>query len=199
MVSVSTGFVSNVDADDFRFGAKPVLFVEGGDAGAFDPVTLSELLKQIVRIEPLGSSFYISSVANALYPSHPQYFFLIDRDHHSDEFIEQCWNDFPLSNTRNLIVWRLREIESYFLDAGLLTLSIHCVGTKDEVRKKIFGCARDRMYFDVSNSTIVRLREEMKTTWVKKFINPLSFPSEDIAIKNLLERNDSTFGCCLYS
>lgn len=188
MDSSTNGLTSNVIADDFRFGAKAVLFVEGANDGAFDPVVMSELLDQVIEVKPLGASQSLSSVADALGDTHPNYFFLIDRDHHDDEFVEQCWATFSSSSSRNLIVWRLREIESYFLDSNVLSLSQYCEATRDEIQKKTFEFARARMFLDVTNSTVVHLREKLKTTWIRPFSKPESFPNESVARRKLQER-----------
>jgi hypothetical protein len=61
-------------------------------------------------------------VAHALYQYHHDYYFLIDRDHHNDEEIEQYWEKFPDESTDNPLIWRRREIENYFLIPEYLIL-----------------------------------------------------------------------------
>ena len=118
------GVRAGVGADAVRFDARHVLFVEGGGAEAIDPTVLRALLGSLLRIEPLGASFSVTSAAEALHPFHPDYYFLIDRDHHDDDFVERSWANFPDAGSQNLLVWRKREIENYFLDSpSRLTLS----------------------------------------------------------------------------
>jgi len=78
----------------------------------------------MIRIRPLGPSYSVKSVAEALHPFHPTYYFLIDRDyHHNDDFVGRCWDNFPDPATHNLLVWRYREIENYFLEPDYLAYS----------------------------------------------------------------------------
>ena len=111
---------SPVGPDEVRFDAGHVLFVEGRGDDAIDPTVLRVLLGDQLRIEPLGASFSVTSVAEALHQFHPNYYFLVDRDHHDYDFVEQCWSNFPEAGKRNLLVWRQREIENYFLDPDSL-------------------------------------------------------------------------------
>ncbi|MDE0446064.1 MAG: hypothetical protein OXH96_05275 [Spirochaetaceae bacterium] len=64
MIRVRAG----VGADAVRFDSRHVLFVEGGGDDAIDPVILRELLGSRLRIEPLGASFSVASVAAIHYP-----------------------------------------------------------------------------------------------------------------------------------
>ena len=57
-----------------------------------------------------------------MYPHHPTYYFLIDRDHHDIDFINRSWYNFPDPNTHNLLIWRKREIENYFLEPNWLNM-----------------------------------------------------------------------------
>ena len=117
------GVRTPVGPEEVRFAAGHVLFVEGRGDDAIDPTVLRVLLGNQLRIEPLGASFSVTSVAEALHQFHPNYYFLVDRDHHDCDFVEQCWSNFPDAGTRNLLVWRRREIENYFLDPDYLARS----------------------------------------------------------------------------
>jgi len=117
MVSLKRG----IRAEEVRLQGQHVLFVEGKDRSSVDPKILGELFgTDTIKIEPLGPSYSIKSVAQALYSYHPTYYFLIDRDHHDDDFVAQCWNHFPDPDKYNLLVWKRREIENYFLDPNYL-------------------------------------------------------------------------------
>ena len=72
MLGVRTG----IRPESVRFQAGHVLFVEGKDENALDPKVLSELFDHHLRIEPLGPAFSVKSVAEALHPHHPTYYFL---------------------------------------------------------------------------------------------------------------------------
>ncbi len=99
--------------EEIRQSARHTLFVEGRSPDSIDPIVLQELFKGLsVRVEPLGPSYHIKSAAEALYRQHPDYYFLIDRDHYYDDFVEKCWRNFPDPDTNNLLVWRKRELEN---------------------------------------------------------------------------------------
>ncbi|WP_236861736.1 hypothetical protein, partial [Candidatus Magnetominusculus xianensis] len=65
--------------------ARHRLFVEGGDGDIVDSEFLKIFLHSVIDIYAMGPSFHLKSVATALYPYHPDYYFLIDRDHHDDQ------------------------------------------------------------------------------------------------------------------
>ena len=111
---------TRIRSEDVRLQGQHILFVEGSDKESVDPKVLNELFSRRVRIEPLGPSFSVGSVAEALQPNHPTYYFLIDRDHYDGSFIDKCWNNFSDPDTNNLLIWRRREIENYFLDPKYL-------------------------------------------------------------------------------
>lgn len=91
MIQVAQGRPS----EDVRQGSRHVLFVEGSRGDSFDPQIIGELFEGRIRIKPLGPSYNVRSVAEALHPFHPSYYFLIDRDyHHDDDFVNRCWDDF---------------------------------------------------------------------------------------------------------
>ena len=92
MISVKTG----IRAEEVRFQAQHVLFVEGRGKNSVDPNVLDGLLNRSIRIEPLGPSFSIQSAAQALFSFPPTYYFLIDRDHYDNNFAEQCWGIFQI-------------------------------------------------------------------------------------------------------
>jgi len=181
MISVKKG----IRAEEVRLQSQHVLFVEGRDSNSVDPKVLNELFEQEIRIEPLGPSYSVKSVAEALYPHHPTYYFLIDRDHHLDDFINRCWCNFPDPSTHNLLVWRLREIENYFLEPEYLKQSKYCKVSLDELKRQILRFASERLFLDVANYVVTSIREELKRTWIEKFSNPAEFSSKDSAIQKL--------------
>ena len=61
------GVRTPVGPEEVRFDAGHVLFVEGRGDDAIDPTVLRVLLGNQLRIEPLGASFSVTSVAEALH------------------------------------------------------------------------------------------------------------------------------------
>lgn len=186
MLGVRTG----IQPERVRFQAQHVLFVEGKDQDALDPKVLSELFDHRLRIEPLGPANKIKSVAKALHPHHPTYYFLIDRDHHKIEFINHCWHNFPNPDTSNLLVWRRREIENYFLDPNYLIQSQFCQAEQDDLARQILQFANKRLFLDVANHVIISIREDLKKNWIQIFSNPDDFPSKEIALEKLNQANE---------
>jgi len=186
MISVKTG----IRAEEVRIQGQHVLFVEGKDKNSIDPKILDELFDRSIRIVPLGPSFSIKSVAEALFSYHPTYYFLIDRDHHDNNFIDRCWENFPDPNTHNLLVWRRREIENYFLEPDYLFQSKFCRVSQDQVQRKILQCANERLFLDTVNHVITSIREELKRNWIHKFSNPAEFSSKETALQKLKTANE---------
>ena len=186
MLSVRTG----IRPEEVRHQAQHVLFVEGKDKNALDPTVLKELLDPRVRIEPLGASFSVKSVAEALHPHHPTYYFLIDRDHHDNGFINRYWNNFPDPDTHNLLIWRRREIENYFLEPDYLVQSQYCRVEEDELERQILQFAKKRLFLDAANHVIISIREELKRNWIETFSNPNEFSSKEIALEKLKCANE---------
>lgn len=185
MLSVRTG----IRPEEVQLGGQHVLFVEGNDENALDPTVLKELFDPPLRIEPLGASFWIKSVAEALYPYHDTYYFLIDRDHHDNDFINRCWDNFPDSDTHNLLIWKRRELENYFLEPDYLVQSQFCQVEKDELEQQILQFANKRLFLDAANHVIISIREELKENWIEKFSNPDEFSSKEVALEKLKRTN----------
>lgn len=186
MISVKAG----IRAEEVRLQSQHVLFVEGKDRNSIDPKVLDELFDRSIRIEPLGPCFSVKSVAEALFIYHPTYYFLIDRDHHNNDFIDQCWGNFPDPATHNLLVWRRREIENYFLEPGYLFQSKFCVVSQDEVERRVLQFANERLFLDAANRVITSIREELKRNWIQQFSNPADFSSKETALQRLKRANE---------
>ena len=187
MLSVKTGISSE------EVLHQHVLFVEGNDENALDPTVLKELFEPPLRIEPLGASFSVKSVAEALHPHHQKYYFLIDRDHHKIDFINRCWHNFPDSNTHNLLIWRRREIENYFLESDYLVQSQFCQVEEDNLERQILQFAKKRLFLDAANHVIISIREELKENWIEKFSDSKEFSSKEMALEKLKHANDNEF------
>ena len=186
MISVKTG----IRAEEVRLQSQHVLFVEGKDRNSVDPKVLDELFYRSIRIEPLGPSYSVRSVAEALFSYHPTYYFLIDRDHHDNDFIDHCWGNFPDPATHNLLVWRRREIENYFLEPEYLFQSKYCRVSQDELERKVLQCASERLFLDAANHVVTSIREELKRNWIQKFSNPSHFSSKERALQKLKSANE---------
>ena len=185
MINVTTG----IRAEEVRLQGQHVLFVEGRDQDSVDPKVLNALFSGGLRIEPLGPSFSVRSVAEALHPYHPTYYFLIDRDHHEHDFVERCWRNFPDPDTDNLLVWRRREIENYFLEPQYLVRSKYCRVSEERLGERILHFANRRLFLDIANHVVISIREELKRNWIKKFNNPEDFPTGDDALLKLKQAN----------
>lgn len=176
-----TSFPSN----DINFAGKHVLFVEG-EPDSIDVTVLDSILNVTVR--PLGQCAYVRSVAQAMYLAYPNYYFLVDRDNMSDEEVEGYWKNFPKADTPNLLAWRKKELESYFLDPDYISQSQYFVKTKkaDDIRKAVTRAAKPIVYMAAANRVIISVREQLKNKWIEKFSNKLDFATEEMALKNLL-------------
>jgi hypothetical protein len=172
-------------SEDVRQSAKHTLLVEGKGPDALDPRVLGELFRDRIRIEPLGASFHVASAAEALHPSHPYYYFLIDRDHHDDEYVERSWQNFPDPDKANLLVWRRRELENYFLIPDYASTCEWLTVSRDELQTAILRTCQRRLYLDAANRVIVGLREELKQKWIETFDKVDEFPDKTAALHKL--------------
>ncbi|MDR3613324.1 MAG: hypothetical protein P4L53_07145 [Candidatus Obscuribacterales bacterium] len=178
--------ITGVPAEAVNQGATHTLFVEG-TADSIDPRALTRLLGDTdIGIRTLGPSFHVKSAAQALHPYHPNYYFLIDRDHHDDTTVEQSWANFPVADTYNLLIWRKRELENYFLDPGYLSQSgfmKKC--TLADLTSRLLKISSRRVFFDIANQTIVKVREVQKNKWIEDFKNPDEFSTSENALEKL--------------
>ena len=178
---------TNVAADAVNFQNRHILYVEGGGQ-SIDVEVLKPFFDNILAVQPLCQASSIRSVAESLYPTHPTYYFLIDRDHHlEDNYVETCWKNFPDPEKSNLLIWRRKELENYFLEPSLLIKSNFCKKEYKEdngrgLQEKIVSLSQERLYLDVVNYVIVSLREDFKQNWIEKFSNPSDFPDETSAL-----------------
>jgi len=185
----------NVRPEEVRQGARHVLFVEGKDDQAIDPLVLNTFLinaGNAIRVEPLGPSFHIRSAAAALYRYHPDYYFLIDRDHFDDAFVQKCWDKFPDPDTSNLLIWYRRELENYFIIPEYILKSQYLAVSEDELRQSILGCCRRRLFFDAANQVIIWIREEFKKNWIELFKTMDNVKTKDDALNKLIEMPEFT-------
>jgi len=182
MIQVAKG----IRPEEVKQRSQHVLFVEGSGRDSFDPQIIGELFDRMIRIEPLGASYSVKSVAEALHPFHPTYYFLIDRDHHhNDDIVNDYWENFPDPETHNLLIWKYREIENYFLEPGYLVYSDFLEVSRSSLDERIKMFCQQRLYLDVANHVIVSIREELKRNWIQIFTNPADFSTRDQALGKL--------------
>ena len=183
-------------AAEFRGGH--LLFVEGDPGKGRDIFVLDDLLGDLgvrkPRIVALGPSFYLQNVAQALHPTHPRYYFLIDRDYRFsfnggrdwDSYVERTWRRFPDPEENNLLIWRRKELENYFLIPEYLGKSAYLACTAEQLAARITETCARRVYLDTANLVIAALREGLKENWVAQFAGPDGFGSADDALAKLL-------------
>ncbi len=184
--------IKDARPEEVKQDAKHILFVEGSGSDPVDPFILRALLKDStpITITPLGPSYHVKSVAEALYKEHPFYYFLIDRDHNTDSAINQCWRNFPDPNNNNLLIWKLREIENYFLNPDYLAKSKYLSVSKNKLESCLVKTCQSYIFFDIANQVITQVRESLKETWIKAFNTTTGFNSRETALKKLLKRKE---------
>lgn len=182
--------IKDVKPEEVKQSAKHILFVEGSGNESIDPIVLNTLLENIITVTPLGPSFHVKSVAEALYREHPFYYFLIDRDHNPDSVINKCWRNFPDPENNNLLIWKLREIENYFLNPNYLAKSKYLSVSKAKLESCLVKTCQSYIFFDVANQVITQIRENFKENWIKAFNTTTGFNSRETALKKLLKREE---------
>ena len=159
----------------------PYLFIEG----SFQSIDFSirKLLSNkgiALEVKPLGGSPNIKAAASNLIEHFPNWFFLIDRDYCKIEEVNKSWKQF-LDESTNLLIWRKREFENYFLDPDYLMSSETLAKTvidKPFVESLIKTNSRLRLFSDVINTAIKRLNEKFKTesdTSSQNWVRTLSY------------------------
>jgi hypothetical protein len=174
----------------FRQSARHTLFVEGHE-GSIDVLALRHLLPVQLTIKGLGPSLNIRAAAEALRPHHSDYYFLIDRDHHDQAAVDETWNRFPSAanpDARNLLMWRRRELESYFLIPQYLEKSAYLNCSAEALRSAILAEFQRRVFFDAANRVIVQLREALRRKWIEVFPSPEPLNTRERARAALLAR-----------
>lgn len=188
-----TSIRQGVEAEEVRQAARYILFVEGSSENAIDPEALGTLLDNTpIQIKAMGPSSHIRSVAEALHKHYPYYFFLVDRDFHDDNAVERCWQQFPSEDTCNLLIWRRKELENYFLIPEYLAKSQWLHGSVNELQEHIWNLACERVFLDAANMVIVDCREKMKKKWIEEFSNVgrENFRTKEDALAQLLKKEE---------
>lgn len=147
------------------------LFVEGQGEKSLDKKVLEKLLEKhlggAILVDPLGSCENVRQVSQALVAVHPEYWFLIDRDGYTDEQVEQSWKDFPQPNKKNILIWRRRELENYFLEPSYL-LKMHTslkaeYCSEEALRKQLEQDAEKRLYLEALHLVLYDVKRNVRS------------------------------------
>jgi hypothetical protein len=194
------GIKRGIEAEEARQSARHRLFVEGGNSSIDSQVLTTLFTKNKINllVEPLAHSSNLRTVAQALYPYHPYYYFLIDRDHHDDPFVESCWRNFPDESTHNLLIWRRREIENYFLCPEYLARSEYLSCSREELKQCICEIASKRVFLDIANIVILQLKKELNKDWIEPFKDTgiTEFSRRDTTLAKLMEKHKNAKQTC---
>lgn len=165
------------------------LFVEGRKSSP-EMVALKAVVPDEVSVEPMGSSRDVRSGAEGLSEVHPNYYFLIDRDHLPEKQVEKAWREVTDPAASNLLIWRRREIENYFIDPDFAEHSDYLNVETENLRRELLKRCRQRLYLDVANSVVIELREQLKTTWIRPAGNPADYEDREGALESLMSRSE---------
>jgi hypothetical protein len=179
------------NAEEVRQASAHTLFVEGERDESFDPAMLRILLQRTrVSVQPLGRSASVRTVADALHRFHPTYYFLVDRDHHDDAYVEKSWRGFPDVSSANLLVWRKRELESYFIEPNYFMRNQFVSCAMDELVSILQEIAARRIYFEAANTVLLSVIHALKSFRIDPFAGVEGFVSRDAAVTKILERKE---------
>lgn len=182
-------FETGVSASSVLRGANHVVFVEGSNDDAFDPIVIRELLRtnglKSVEVRAMGPCDNVFQAAKAMVWKHPTYYFLADRDGLSAEYVEKGWNNFAQAGTYNLLHWRKRELENYFIDPIYLERSEYLVKSRDELQNIVLEEANRRLFIEASNLVLLRLRSGILVPPTAWFRQVGDFSCRDDAVQQL--------------
>lgn len=172
-----------LDPSEISLGRSKILFVEGNQ-GSIDLTVLEKLVD--ITVKPIGCSSGISSASRAFRGVAPGYYFLIDRDGIGDALVEKSWDLFRKGDG-NLLIWRKKEIENYFLDPDFLVHSRYADKSKKlAMMDDVLNYARRSLYLTAVRNVIITIREELKADWIKAPSSTEDFPDEKSALGKLL-------------
>jgi hypothetical protein len=176
------------DAAIARQSARHKLFVEGANDEEIDPSVLREFLTRNglsqIEVVATGGCSNIRNAADALLREHPTYYFLTDRDAQDDARVEASWADFPDITKKNLIIWRKRELENYFIDPDYVKNSkwLKPKVTEAKLRAVILKEAQLRLYMDAVNLVLMELNDEVCAHFAEHFADVSKFRTETAAL-----------------
>lgn len=155
----------DVAVEDIRQSAKHTLFVEGKTNQAFDPIVMEELLSNNnlgrITVQAIGHCDNVRSAAQALMSHHPSYYFLIDRDDNDDLTVAKSWNSFPDLSQHNLLIWKKRELENYFIEPTYLSNSSFLKTNLNDLKERILNECNQRIFIYAANFTILHLNKKI--------------------------------------
>ncbi|MFY9259803.1 MAG: hypothetical protein WAO71_04760 [Gallionella sp.] len=165
------------------------LFVEGKDNTEIDPVVMMDLLINNeltqIAVSAMGSCGNVRSAAEALISHHPTYYFLIDRDDRDAQTVDESWNNFSAPLSHNMLIWRKRELENYFIDPDYIGKSSFLRENTDIKTKVLIECNR-RLFLDAANLTLLRTNRELqKPLRIDHFRKPEDFKNIDDGVLQL--------------
>jgi len=175
-MNVQTG----VSASSVLRGANHVVFVEESNDDAFDPTVIRELLRTNnlkTEVRAIGPCDNVFQAAKAMVWKHPTYYFLADRDGLAADYVERGWTNFLEPGTYNLLHWRKRELENYFIEPEYLEKCEWLVKSPEELRARVIKEAHRRLFIEASNLVLLRIRAVLlspPTAWfqhVENFTN----------------------------
>ena len=167
------------------------VFVEGRNDEEIDPVVIRELLRvnELTQIDvrPMGGCDNVRSAAQALIRHHPSYYFLIDRDDQDQALVDRSWSDFPNPDTHNIVIWRKRELENYFIDPDYLVRSPYLRIDEVELRRRVLDECNRRLFLDAANLALLALNRQVRKPFASHFGNPDEFRTRLDGAKRLEE------------
>ena len=180
-----------VKPDAFLQNGAKRLYVEGDEDSIDSEVMELLTIGTGLSVRPLGASSGIRAAVRALHNDHPSYAFLIDRDFLDDAKVEATWNGFPDPAQHNLLIWRKRSIENYFLDVEWLEKSQYFdKAKKQSLIDKLVNEAKQRVFMDVANIAVSETRGLLLKSWIDLESDPAKYKTAEMALENLLKRKE---------
>jgi hypothetical protein len=181
------------NAEDILQGASHRVFVEGSHDEEIDPIVIKELLRSNglaqVDVQPMGGCDNVRSAAQALIRPHPTYYFLIDRDDQDESIVERSWSNFPDLNTHNMLIWRKRELENYFIDPSYIEKSQYLKKglSGSRLKQRILDACNRRIFLDAANLTLAALKRGIRGDFPCDFGDPQQFQTVEEGARQLQE------------
>jgi len=178
-----------VDATEVLQKAKHKLFVEGKDNQEIDFFVIQELLNNneltAIEVQAMGGCDNVRSAAQALIHEHSSYYFLIDRDDQDQTTVNESWLKFPDPNSYNMLIWRKRELENYFIAPEYIGKSSF-LKPDINVDQCILNECNRRLFLDAANLTLYALSRELrKPLTIKHFAEPAQFKNANDGLMQL--------------
>ncbi|MDI9409001.1 MAG: hypothetical protein QM523_07135 [Candidatus Pacebacteria bacterium] len=140
--------------DSVNRAANHRLLVEG----EFDQIFMEALFDEIIPVGRLGSRNILIVGAKAFSMIEPNFYFLIDRDHHSDEEVDSFWQKFPVANEPNILIWRRKELENYLIEPDVFCSSKSVTASKEQVTARLLEIVQGQIYFDTARLVVSEIR-----------------------------------------